>query len=89
MMETILEKAVRLAVPLLSADEADQQILILLRQVGQLEQDLASHVEARKAWRRLIGNLERENEALKGEIRALTGEEHRLQTCATKGAQDG
>jgi hypothetical protein len=64
MGETILEAAVRRAVPLLDAESADQQILKLLRQIGELE---------------------RENAALRAENWSLRRKDHRLEACATTG----
>jgi len=58
--------------PLLDVTTADQQILVLLREIGELKRDLATHVGAKNAGRRRIGILQDRNASLEDGIKAVS-----------------
>jgi len=63
--KTLLEAAVAQALPYLDAESANEQVVKLLRQVGELERDLAAYVAAKRAGVRRIARLEAEIESLR------------------------
>lgn len=73
-MSTILEAVVDRGAAQLGAEEAREQILILLRQVGQLEMESAARLEALRLAGEKINGLAERNAALEIGIKIISGQ---------------